>query len=183
MNFLEILLICLSLSLDNFAVATSAGCGNKTLPLTRSLKVCLSFVGAGIICLLFGFFGGKGISKIIGNYGHWVAFFILAYIGSKMILNVFKKEENKNTCPLISFKTILLMALATNIDVLAIGIGLALYQVNIWLVLITLCICIIAATLLGIYLGTKLGTKLGKKAEICGGIILLLISIKILIGS
>ena len=180
MKFWEILLICLSLSLDNFAVAASAGCDNKTLSFTRVLKVCLAFTGAGVICLLLGFFGGKEIGKIIGAYDHWAAFFILAYIGTKMVLNVFKKDKEEN-CPLTSFKTLMIMALATNIDVLAIGIGLALYQVNIWLVLITLCTCIIIATLLGVYLGTILGKKLGKKAELCGGFVLLLISIKILI--
>ena len=73
------------------------------------------------------------------------------------------------------------MALATNIDVLAVGISLALYKVNIWLISITLCIYIISATLLGIYLGTVLGAKFGKKAEFCGGLVLLLISIKILV--
>ena len=75
------------------------------------------------------------------------------------------------------------MALATNIDVLAIGIGLALYKVNIWLVLTTLIICITTATFAGVYLGAVLGTKLGKKAEFLGGLVLLLISIKILIQS
>ena len=181
MRFIEILLICLSLSLDNFAVAASAGCDKKALPFLRILKVCGVFVGAGIICLLFGFFGGKEIGKFIGNYDHWVAFFILAYIGTKMILNMFKKDEINRSCPLTSFKTLMIMALATNIDVLAIGISLALYNVNIWLVLITLCACIMTSTLGGVYLGTMLGTKLGKKAELCGGIVLLLVSIKILV--
>ena len=180
MEFWEILLICLSLSLDNFAVAASAGCDNKALTFQRILKVCLAFMGAGVICLLFGFFGGKEIGKIIGAYDHWAAFFILAYIGTKMISNVFKKSEEEH-CPLTSLKTVMIMALATNIDVLAVGISLALYQVNIWLVLATLCTCIIVATLLGVHLGTVLGKKLGKKAELCGGIVLLLISIKILI--
>ena len=180
MEFWEILLICLSLSLDNFAVAASAGCDNKALTFTRISKVCIAFTGAGIICLLMGFFGGKEIGKIIGAYDHWAAFFILAYIGTKMVLNVFKNKQEE-PCPLTSFKTVMIMALATNIDVLAVGISIALYQVNIWLVLITLCACIIIATLLGVRLGTMLGKKLGKKAELCGGIVLLLISIKILL--
>ena len=180
MNFWEILLICLSLSLDNFAVAASAGCNKAELPLWNIIKTCFAFVGAGIVCLLFGFFGGKELGKIIGDYDHWVAFFILAYIGTKMVLNTFKKEEKKS-CALTSYKTMLIMALATNIDVLAVGISLALYKVNILLVLITLCICIMSATLMGVRLGTILGTKLGKKAEILGGLVLLLISIKILV--
>jgi len=180
MNFWEILLICLSLSLDNFAVAASAGCNKKDLPFWNILKVCFAFVGTGIFCLIFGFYGGKELGKIIGAYDHWVAFFILAYIGTKMILNIFKKEE-KQSCALTSYKTMLIMALATNIDVLAIGISLALYKVNILLVLITLFTCITLATLAGVYLGTMLGHKLGKKAECLGGLVLLLISIKILV--
>ena len=181
MEFWEILLICLSLSLDNLAVAATAGCSNKTVRFLHILKICCAFIGAGIICLFLGFFGGKEIGKIIGIYDHWVAFFILAYIGIKMVLNVLKPGNLNRSCPLTSFKTLMLMSLATNIDVLAIGISLALYKVNIWFVLITLCICIAAATSMGVYLGAILGCKLGKKAELCGGIALLLISIKILI--
>jgi len=180
MPFWEILLICLSLSLDNFAVSASAGCDEKDLPLKRILKVCFSFVGAGIICLLAGFYGGKELGKIIGDYDHWAAFFILAYIAIKMIINTFKKGEER-PCPLTSLKTVLIMALATNIDVLAIGISLALYKVNIWLVLATLCVCITMATSAGVLLGTMLGNKLGKKAELLGGLVLLAISIKILV--
>ncbi|MBO4707857.1 MAG: manganese efflux pump [Elusimicrobiaceae bacterium] len=182
MEFWEILLICLSLSLDNFAVAATAGCSNKNLYFLRILRVCCAFVGAGIICLFAGFFGGKELGKIIGTYDHWVAFFILAYIGTKMILNIFKPDGLNKACPLTSLKTLMFMAIATNIDVLAIGISLALYKVNIWLVLITLCICIAAATSIGAYLGAILGCKLGRKAEFCGGIVLLLLSIKILIN-
>ena len=181
MKFLEILLICFSLSLDNFAVAASAGCEKKYISFTSILKVCCAFVGAGIVCLLFGFFGGKELGKIIGNYDHWLAFFILAYIGTRMILNIFKPYEKNKSCPLTSFKTLMIMSLATNIDVLAIGISLALYKVNIWLVLLILCICIATATSAGAYLGAMLGCKLGKKAEFLGGIVLLLVSIKILI--
>ena len=181
MGFWEILLICLSLSLDNFAVAASAGCGREDINIKRIIKVCCTFVGTGAILLLAGFYGGKELGKIIGAYDHWAAFFILAYIGTKMILNIFKQDGAEKSCSLASFKTLMFMALATNIDVLAIGISLALYKVNILLVLSTLCICIICATLAGVYLGTMLGGKLGKKAEFCGGIVLLLISIKILV--
>ena len=182
MKFWEILLICLSLSLDNFAVAATAGCNNKAISPLRIFKVCCAFVGAGAICLFAGFYGGKELGKFIGNYDHWVAFFILAYIGTKMVLNVFKPESLNKSCPLTSFKMLMLMSLATNIDVLAIGISLALYKVNIWLVLLTLCMCIATATSIGVYLGAILGCKLGKKAEFCGGIVLLLVSIKILIN-
>ncbi len=180
MQFWEILLICLSLSLDNFAVAATAGCNNKAISPIRIFKVCCAFVGAGAICLFTGFYGGKELGKFIGNYDHWAAFFILAYIGTKMILNFFKQNGLNKPCPLTSFKTLMVMALATNIDVLAIGISLALYHVNILLVLITLCICITVSTLAGVYLGAILGCKLGTKAELCGGITLLLVSIKIL---
>ncbi len=181
MPFWEILLICLSLSLDNFAVSASAGCDSKDLPFTRILKVCCTFIGVGAICLIFGFYGGKELGKIIGAYDHWAAFIILAYIGTKMITNTFKNGEHNCPCPLTSFKTIMIMALATNIDVLAIGISLALYKVNILLVLATLCVCIAAATSAGVLVGTMLGVKLGKKAEFLGGLVLLIISIKILI--
>lgn len=182
MGFFDILLISVSLSMDNMAVAAASSCGSKNYPLKVSIKVALSFCLTGIICMLIGWFGGTYLEKYISAWDHWVSFFILIYIGGKMFLNFFKTEE-VNTCTynLLKTKTLIMLALATNIDVFAIGLTLAFYQTSLPLVLAVLSICIVIFTMLGFFMGKKMGAIFGKKAELIGGVILMIIAIKILI--
>lgn len=182
MGFFDILLISVGLSMDNMAVAAASSCGSKSYPFKVSLKVAFTFCLTGVICLLLGFFGGTYLEKYISAWDHWLSFFILVYIGGKMTLNFFKKEESATcTYDLLKTKTLAMLALATNIDVFAIGLTLAFYQPSLALVLFVLSSCIICFTLLGFFMGKKMGLIFGKKAELIGGVILLIIAFKILI--
>lgn len=182
MGFFDILLISIGLSMDNMAVAAASSCGSANYPLKISLKVAFTFCLTGLICLLLGWFGGSYLEKYISAWDHWLSFFILVYIGGKMVLNFFKKEES-SACSynLLKTKTLVMLALATNIDVFAIGLTLAFYQPSLVLVLFVLSSCIICFTLLGFFMGKKMGSIFGKKAEFVGGVILLIIAFKILI--
>lgn len=181
MTIIEIILICLGLSLDNFTVSASSACKKtEKVSFNTALKVAGIFTLTGVICLLCGFWGGVKLQKIIGAFDHWIAALILAYIGIKMMIDTFKTQNEVN-CLLTSIKPLILMALATNIDVLAVGVSLAFYFTNIWLVLIILSVCIMIATLVGFLVGIKIGQKLGHWAEFLGGAVLFLISIKIIV--
>ncbi len=180
MGFLDILLISIGLSMDNMAVAAASACGSTDYSFKSSLKVAVSFCLTGLICLLLGWFGGTYLEKYISSWDHWVSFLILVYIGGKMVLNFFKPSQV--VCyDLLKTKTLIGLALATNIDVFAIGLTLAFYQTSLALVLAVLSVCIIVFTLLGFFMGKKMGSLFGKKAELIGGVILLIIAIKILI--
>lgn len=180
MGFFDILLISIGLSMDNMAVAAASSCGSKNYPFKISIKVAFTFCLTGLICLLLGWFGGTYLESYISSWDHWVSFLILVYIGGKMVLNFFKTEQTA-TYDLLKTKTLVMLALATNIDVFAIGLTLAFYQPALALVLLVLSICIIIFTLLGFFMGRKMGVLFGKKAELIGGVILIIIATKILI--
>jgi len=182
MNIFDILLISVGLSLDNMAVSAASACGRTSYSLKVNIKVAFTFCLTGLICFLLGFFGGTYLEKYINSWDHFVSFFILVYIGSKMILNFFKTEQiATNTYDLLKTKTLLGLALATNLDVLAIGLTLAFYKVSLPLVLAVLSVCIISFTLFGFFMGKKMGALFGKKAELIGGVILIIIALKILL--
>ncbi len=182
MGFFDILLISVGLSMDNMAVAAASSCGNKSYPLKVSIKVAFTFCLIGLICMLLGWFGGTYLEKYISAWDHWVSFFILVYIGGKMFLNFFKKEQvSSNTYNLLKTKTLLMLALATNIDVFAIGLTLAFYKTSLPLVLAVLSICIVIFTLFGFFMGKKMGALFGPKAELIGGVLLIVIAFKILL--
>lgn len=182
MGFFDILLISVGLSMDNMAVAAASSCGSKNYPLKVSIKVALSFCLTGIICMLLGWFGGTYLEKYISAWDHWVSFFILIYIGGKMVLNFIKAEQvSASTYNLLKTKTLIMLALATNIDVFAIGLTVAFYNPSLPLVLAVLSICIVIFTLFGFFMGRKMGAIFGKKAELIGGVILIVIAIKILL--
>lgn len=180
MAFFDILLISIGLSMDNMAVAAASSCGSKNYSFKISIKVAVSFCLTGLICLLLGFFGGTYLEKYISSWDHWASFLILVYIGGKMVLNFFKPSQV--ACyDLLKTKTLIGLALATNIDVFAISLTLAFYQTSLSLVLAILSICIIIFTLMGFFMGRKMGAIFGKKADLMGGIILIVIGTKILI--
>ena len=182
MNIFDILLISVGLSMDNMAVAIASSCGDKKDSYSKKYKVALTFCLTGIVCLLLGWYGGVHLEKYIQSWDHWVSFFILLYIGGKMVFNFIKGEESPNTsCDFSEIKTLFIMALATNIDVFAIGLTLSFYRVSLAFILFCLSFCIILFTLLGFSMGKKMGIIFGKRAELLGGIILIIIGLKILV--
>ena len=182
MGILDILLICTSLSMDNMAVAIVHSCKGKQSPLGLNLKVALIFCLTGIACLLLGWYGGIHLEQYISFWDHWVSFFILFYIGGKMILNSLRQKEPFGCCDeLIKTKVLFILALATNIDVFAIGLTLAFYKVSLILVMAILSVCILSFTLAGFFIGKKMGFLFGKKAELFGGFVLMAIGLKVLI--
>lgn len=166
--------------MDNMAVAAASGCGPKKYTRYDILKVAGVFAFMGVICLTLGWLGGSTLQRFIENWDHWVALIILTYIGGKMVRASFRTEAC-GTADMTSIKTLLALALATNIDVLAIGVSIALYEFSLLKVSLTLTVCIIAATAAGFGLGKKLGEKLGKRVEFIGGTLLIALAIKILI--
>ena len=182
MHIFDILLICVGLSMDNMAVAAASSCGKTVYPLKISFKVALVFCMTGIICMLAGWFGGHYLDRYIGYWDHWISFFVLLFIGGKMILNFFKSKdmENCSVYNLTRTTTLLILAIATNIDVFAIGLTLSFYQISLVIVLSFLILCVCSFTLFGFILGRKLGILFGKRAELVGGLILVSIGIKIL---
>ncbi len=183
----EVILLALTLSLDAFSVALSKGMAIKKFSFKHSLS-CGAWFGIfqGLMPLI-GYFLFKLLRdnvSFIEDLDHWIAFIALGFIGGKMIYESFKEgDENANSS--FSFKVMLGMAIATSIDALAAGIPIATDEKNIWVNVACIGIVTFLFSALGVFFGHKLGSKLkdklGNKVEIIGGIILILLGLKILI--
>ena len=180
-SILEILLLGIGLSMDAFAVSICKGLSTKKLQIKHYLVIGAWFGGFQALMPTIGYFLGSTFEQYITAFDHWVAFVLLAAIGANMIKESFSKEESETNSS-FAFKTMLLMALATSIDALAVGITFALLpDVN-----VPLAVCLIGVTTFvcsaaGLKVGNLFGLRYKTKAELAGGIILILIGLKILL--
>ena len=179
MGILEILLISIGLAMDAFAVSICKGLSIKDLKAKNIIIVGLYFGIFQAGMPLIGFLLGKGFESFVTQIDHWIAFGLLSIIGVNMILETLKKEENINSD--IGFKTMILLAIATSIDALAVGITFAFLEANIIGAIFTIGIVTFVISALGVMIGSKFGDKFEKKAQILGGIILIGMGIHILI--
>ena len=181
MGFIELFLIAIGLSADAFAVAVCKGLNMKKVNGKIAVIIGLFFGGFQALMPLIGWVLGKQFESYIVSFDHWVAFVLLAFIGGKMIKESFEKECECCEKELLDIKEIFVLAIATSIDALAVGITFAFLNVNI-LESITLIGCTtFILSVIGVYLGAKFGAKYKNKAELAGGIILVLIGLKILL--
>ena len=181
MTLFELFLIAVGLSMDAFAVSVCKGLSTQKLKAKHYLTVGAWFGGFQALMPTLGYLLGSSFEMYINKFDHWIAFILLAAIGGNMIKESFEKEEDKLDDS-FAFKTMLLLAVATSIDALAVGITFALLpDVN-----IVAAVCFIGATTfilsaVGLKVGNIFGLKYKNKAEFVGGAILILIGLKILL--
>ena len=184
MGFIELFLLGVGLSMDAFAVSVCKGLALKKATLKSQMTCGLWFGGFQALMPLIGFFLGAMFADAIKSFDHWIAFGLLALIGANMLKEALEQEcdccENHDAD--MSVKTMFVMAVATSIDALAVGISLAMAgDVNIWaaIALIGVTTCCLSA--LGVKIGNIFGSRYEKKAEFAGGVILILLGLKILL--
>lgn len=181
MNFTELILIALGLAMDAFAVSICKGLVLKKIDFKKFCIVGLWFGGFQGLMPLLGYFLGKNFKKYIENVDHWVAFALLALIGANMIKEALSKNEEK-TDDSLAFKTMFLLAVATSIDALAVGITFGIIpDINIYFAVATVGIVTFILSVAGVKIGNVFGVKYKSKAEFAGGLILILIGLKILL--
>lgn len=179
MEILEILLIGIGLAMDAFAVSVCKGLSMKTLSVKKMIIIGLYFGIFQAVMPVVGFLLGKGFADFIVSIDHWIALILLSFIGINMIRETFEEEEKSDDD--VSFKNMVLLAIATSIDALAVGITFAFLKTNILISVVVIGITTFIISALGVVLGNKFGDKFEKKAQILGGIILIGMGIKILI--
>jgi len=181
MNIVTILIISVGLAMDAFAVSISSGIAIKKLNIKNFIKIG-SFLGVfqGIMPVL-GWSFGKFFSKYIENYSKWIAFFLLLLIGGKMIYESFIIKENEEEKDVLSMINLLFLAIATSIDALVVGITFSVLKIDIIKPAIIIGGVTFVMSVIGVYIGNKLGDLFENKIEIVGGVILILIGIKILV--
>ena len=184
MGFAELLLLAVGLSMDAFAVSICKGLAMKQATLKAELTCGLWFGGFQALMPLIGFFLGTLFAGAIEAVDHWVACLLLVIIGINMLKEAFSQEEECENCGSadLSVKTMFVMAVATSIDALAVGISLAMAgDVNIVLSVILIGICTCGFSMAGVKIGSIFGSRFEKKAQMAGGIILILLGVKILL--
>lgn len=183
MDTLTITAIAFGLAMDCFAVAVSAGTGTKKVNEWTPLLMALLFGGFQSIMVVAGWFGASLFKNYIINFDHWIAFGLLALVGGKMLMEGFEKEteEDKIASNYTSLKILLLLAVATSIDALAVGVSFSFINMALMMPVIIIGAMSFALTGAGFFIGKKAGELLGKKAEILGGLILIGIGVKILV--
>ncbi|MBR4286863.1 MAG: manganese efflux pump MntP family protein [Clostridia bacterium] len=186
MNIIEAVLLAVSLSMDAFAVALCKGLAIKKIDFKKCLIVGAWFGSFQALMPLAGYLLGSTFSEneIITTYGYWIAFVLLAIIGGNMIKESFEKDE-KPLDDSLGFKAMIVMAIATSIDALAAGVGFAFTDFNpdwfVYITFILIGIITLSLSAIGVKIGNIFGTKFKSKAELAGGIILILLGIKILL--
>ena len=180
MGGLEILLISIGLAMDAFAVSICKGLSLKTMSWKKAIKAGLYFGFFQAIMPLLGYFLGATFESVVTKIDHWIAFGLLCLIGINMLKEAFGKNE-ENQDDKMDFKTMSILALATSIDALAVGITFAFLKVNMAIATTMIGIVTFAICVIGVKIGNKFGDKYERKAEVVGGLILIFMGIKILI--
>ena len=181
MSISELLLIAVGLSMDAFAVSICKGLATKKVGVKHMLIVGLWFGGFQALMPLIGYFLGSTFEEYITRFDHWVAFVLLALIGGNMIREALSGEEEKANDSL-GVREMLTLAVATSIDALAVGVTFALLPgVNIAAAVSFIGVITFVISAAGIKVGNAFGTKCNSKAGLAGGVILILIGLKILL--
>ena len=180
MGAIEILLISIGLAMDAFAVSVCKGLAMKKMSWKKAIIIGLYFGIFQAVMPVIGYFLGTTFERFITYVDHWVAFILLVGIGINMVKEAFDKEsENRNDN--VDMKTMLVLSIATSIDALAIGITFACLKIHIVMPVITIGLITFIISVIGVKIGNQFGDKYGKKAEIMGGVILILLGIKIVL--
>ena len=181
MGFFEMFLLAVGLSMDAFAVSVCKGLSMKKAGAREGIVCGAWFGGFQALMPVIGFFLGTLFADAIKSFDHWIAFGLLAIIGVNMLKEAFGGEEEDCNADL-SFKAMLIMAIATSIDALAVGISLAMAgNVNIFFAVLLIGVTTFLLSGLGVKIGNVFGSRYEKGAQIAGGVILILLGAKILL--
>ena len=180
MGLIELFLIAVGLSMDAFAVSVCKGLAMPKCTFKKAAIVGLWFGGFQALMPAIGYILGAQFQEAIASIDHWIAFVLLALIGGNMIHEALDNDEEEADASL-DVKTMFLLAVATSIDALAIGITFAFLKVNIIPAVCFIGIVTFIITFAGVKIGNVFGARYKNKAEIVGGVILILLGMKILL--
>ena len=185
MNLAELFILAVGLSMDAFAVSICKGLSLGKIKVKHMCIAGLWFGGFQALMPLIGYFLGSFFADMITKYAHWIAFILLGFIGGKMVVEAIREKDEavevRKMDPPLDLKEMFILAIATSIDALAVGITFAFLQVPIVEAVSIIGITTFVISVIGVYVGNFFGNRYKKKAELAGGIILILIGLKILL--
>jgi putative Mn2+ efflux pump MntP len=182
MSFLQIFLLSVGLAMDAAAVSVARGCAaGRSSHAGEVARVALLFGGAQALMPLLGWALGSQMSESMAAVDHWVAFGVLAFIGGKMLKDAGSKAPDEPEAPGFGWRILIGLAIATSIDAFAVGLTLPLLNAPLALSVVTIGVVTAMLSALGVMLGRRFGTLLGHKLDAFGGVVLILLGVKILV--
>lgn len=182
MDLLSTLLIAVGLSMDAFAVAVTNGFSIENCRQRHALQIALFFGAFQAVMPLIGWYAGLTVRDFMMDYDHWVAFTLLSIIGGKMIYESRVIDQVEHTCYVLTLPLLVTLSVATSIDALAVGITFAFLGVKVLAPVLIIGAVTFVISYAGVYIGKHFGGLFGKKLEVAGGVILIGIGLKILVG-
>jgi putative Mn2+ efflux pump MntP len=182
MGFIEILMIAVGLAMDAFAVSLAAGTSGSAVGPRAAFRLSFHFGLFQFMMPVVGWFLGARIAPLISSVDHWIAFGLLVFVGMRMIRSGFNQGGKVYATDPSRGLTLVVLAIATSIDALAIGLSLAMLRVKIWYPSVVIGVVTSGLSLFGLRVGTRLGARFGKRMEIAGGAILALIGLRMLLS-
>ncbi len=183
MTTLELILTAIAVAMDCFAVSLVCGLAMKKVRFWPMFRIAFMFGFFQAMMPCIGWLCGTQFYHLICRVDHWIAFGILVALGIKMIVDELKQEDGDELCQInpYRFKMVLTMAVATSIDALAVGLSFSMVQVKLWTAVLVIGIASFVLSWVGMLLAVAMGNKLDLKAELIGGIVLIIIGLRILI--
>ena len=181
MDWFTIFGIALALAMDAFAVALAAGAVLNPLTGRHLFRLGFHFGLFQALMPIAGWLIGMTGQKWIAAYDHWIAFGLLAYVGGRMIKEALDEEKEEKTTDPTRGLTMVMLSVATSIDALAVGLSIAMLGVSVWVPAAVIGVVACVLTVAGMLLGRRLGDNWGKRVEVCGGLVLCIIGVKILL--
>ena len=183
--FIELFLLGIGLAMDAFAVSVCKGLGMRRLNKKQTLIIGLYFGGFQALMPLIGWLLGSQFQKYITSIDHWIAFILLSFIGGKMMIEAIREWNEEETVDVmdapLDHKNMLVLAVATSIDALAVGITFAFLDTPIVEAITIIGITTMVISIIGVVVGNFFGSRYKSKAEFIGGLILVLLGLKILL--
>lgn len=180
MGIAELIFIAVGLAMDAFAVSVGKGLSVSKVEPRHAMCAGVWFGGFQALMPIIGYFLGSSFAHVVSSVDHWIAFGLLLLIGLNMIRETLSGDEDDAHDSDFGPRKMFVMAVATSIDALTIGVTLAFLNVNIWIAAAVIGLITLALSAAGVYLGFNFGTKVGSKAGILGGVVLIALGIKIL---
>ncbi|MCK5671035.1 manganese efflux pump [Candidatus Bathyarchaeota archaeon] len=180
MDIYSVLLLSVGLAMDAFSVALVAGFGMGKVKLADSLKISGTFGIAHIIMPSAGWFLGSTVLDLIQRWDHWIAFLLLAFVGGKMLKEGLDEDaEDIDANELLGLGSLLMFTIAVSIDALAVGLSFSVQGLSIWVPSLYMGAGTLIFTFVGLNIGNRTGLRFGKRAQVFGGIVLILIGLRI----
>lgn len=182
MDTITLLAIAVGLAMDAFAVALGAGITLDEITGRRTFRLGFHFGFFQFMMPVVGWLAGRSVHRWIAALDHWIAFALLGYVGTKMIVEALRPREERQFVDPTRGWTLVTLSVATSIDALAVGLSLALLGVNIWYPSLVIGLVAGGLTSVGMHLGKRVGRLWGRRAEVIGGLVLWGIAVRIMVG-